>query len=141
MGRDHSVFLKRNEHNTNQPACKQETKISFSMVFYIILPQTKETNEGIKVHVCQYTNPYVFTQDSKSVRENDFIIKAPIALLKREISKSQVDPFAQGHLDDPLASGAVAVAARVTQGGQATLGADHNLWTTAARRYNREDRR
>lgn len=55
--------------------------------------------------------------------------------------KLQVDQFAQGHLDDPLASGPVAVAARVTQRGQATLCAVQNLRTPAARCYNREDGR
>lgn len=55
--------------------------------------------------------------------------------------KSQVDQFAQGHLDDPLASGSVAVAARVAQRGQAPLCAIQNLGTPAARHYNREDRK
>lgn len=55
--------------------------------------------------------------------------------------KSQVDQFAQGHLDDPLAFGSVAVAATVTQRGQTTLCAIQNLRTPAAGCCNREDKR
>lgn len=49
--------------------------------------------------------------------------------------KMEVDQFAKGHLDVPLASGVVAVAARVTHRGHGASCAAQDLWTATARCY------
>ena len=47
----------------------------------------------------------------------------------------EVNKFADGHLDVPLAAGFVAVAARVTHRGHRALSANQVLRPTTARRY------
>lgn len=47
----------------------------------------------------------------------------------------EVDHFADRHLDVPLASGFVAVAAWVTHRGHRAISANQVLWPSTARRY------